>query len=701
MKKTILTLAVGLSMSLGQARADEGMWLMQQLSAQYKQMQERGLKLQERDIYDPSGSALQDAVVIFDQGCTGEVISQSGLILTNHHCGYDAIRALSSVEHNYLEDGFWAQSLSAELPTKGVSVTFIDAIEDVTSYVKRELSKIKDPNDMSYLSPKYLDGLAKKRAGKLPKGVEVEIKAFYNGNRYLMFTKKVYTDVRFVGAPPSSIGKFGADTDNWEYPRHAGDFSIFRVYTDPAGNPADYAPSNIPLKPKRWLNISTQGIQEGDFAMVIGFPGRTNRFYLPEEVDEWRSIDNDIRIRMSRIREEVMLREMLRDPAINIKYASKYATSQNRHKRAVGANWGIEKRNLTQAKRQQMQELLDKTTGAERTRYQEAIATITQAIAGRREMRTRQWYLNEGPLGSIDLYRAVRLVGQDEEAIRHFYTDEYDTEVDKRLAEAILSEYCQRVDKAHWPTAIASGVEQYGSVSAYVDKLYKSSYATAEGLLVLRSGKLPADQEADSLVVALERSLSLERLALSTALSQYDNPIDRARRTYVGGLLALHGDGALWPDANSTLRFTYGNVKGYIPRDGVRYLHQTWLDGVIQKEDPSRWEFVVSPRLKEIYQKQTYGQDNRYAVRTEAGWRMPVNFAATTHTTGGNSGSPVLDAQGRLIGINFDRNWEGVGGDIQYLPDYQRSIICDIRYILMVIEELGQCRRLIDEMTIQ
>ncbi len=242
MKKTILALAIGLSMSLGQARADEGMWLMQQLSAQYKQMQERGLKLQERDIYDPSGSALQDAVVIFDQGCTGEVISQSGLILTNHHCGYDAIRALSSVEHNYLEDGFWAQSLSAELPTKGVSVTFIDAIEDVTGYVKRELSKIKDPNDMSYLSPKYLDGLAKKRVGKLPKGVEVEIKAFYNGNRYLMFTKKVYTDVRFVGAPPSSIGKFGADTDNWEYPRHAGDFSIFRVYTDPAGNPADYAP---------------------------------------------------------------------------------------------------------------------------------------------------------------------------------------------------------------------------------------------------------------------------------------------------------------------------------------------------------------------------------------------------------------------------------------------------------------------------
>lgn len=700
MKKTILTLAVGLSLGIGQARADEGMWLMQQLSAQHQQMQERGLKLSQYDIYDPNGSALQNAVVIFDQGCTGEVISKEGLILTNHHCGYDAIRALSSVKDNYLEDGFWAQSLGAELPARGVSVTFIDAIEDVTDYVKRELRKIKDPNDMSYLSPLYLEKLAEKRVGKkLPKGVSVEIKAFYNGNRYLMFTKKIYTDIRFVGAPPSSIGKFGADTDNWEYPRHSGDFSIFRVYTDPEGNPADYAPSNIPLKPKRWLNISTQGIEEGDFAMIMGFPGRTNRFYLPEEVEEWRSIDNDIRIRMSRIREEVMLKAMRQDPAINIKYASKYATSQNRHKRAVGANWGIEKRNLTEAKRLQMQELLDKTTGAKRAGYLEAIQSIKDAISGRREMRKRQWYLNEGPISSIDLPSMVRLVGRDEEEIRHYYSDEYDVEVDKRLAKAIFTEYCARVDKAYWPKAITSGVEQYGSVEQYVDKLYKSSYTTAEGLLAMSRGE-SADQEADKLVVELNNSLKQERYTLSVNLGKYDNPIERARRVYVGGLLDLHGDGQLWPDANSTLRFTYGNVKGYVPRDGVRYRHQTWLDGVMQKEDPTRWEFVVSPRLKEIYQQQTYGEGNRYAVRTDTGWRMPVNFVATTHTTGGNSGSPVLDAKGRLIGINFDRNWEGVGGDIQYLPDYQRSIICDIRYILMVIEELGQCRRLIDEMTI-
>lgn len=701
MKKTILTLAVGLSLGLSQAFADEGMWLMQQLSSQYKQMQERGLKLSEYDIYNPNGTALQDAVVIFDRGCTGEVISKEGLVLTNHHCGYDAIRALSSVDHNYLEDGFWAQSLSAELPTRDVSVTFIDAIEDVTAYVKRELKKVKEPNSMQYLSPKYLATLAKKRVGKLPKGVEVEIVPFYNGNRYLMFTKKIYTDVRFVGAPPSSIGKFGADTDNWEYPRHSGDFSIFRIYADPEGNPADYAPSNVPLKPKRWLNISTQGVEEGSYAMIMGFPGRTNRFYLPEEVEEWRTIDNDIRIRMSHIREQVMLSDMLRDPAINIKYASKYATSQNRHKRAVGANWGIEKRNLIEAKRRQMQELLDKSDDASRPGYQSAINTIVEAIQGRREMRMRHWYLTEGPINSIALIHTPKLSEEGEEEIHHFYNDEYDADVDKRLAKAILAEYCQRVDKAHWPKAIASGVEQYGSVDQYVDKLYKSSFTSAQGHIDMIGGK-SVDPEADELVVRLSQDLMKERSSLDIALSKYDNPIELARRVYVGGLLDLHGDGQLWPDANFTLRFTYGNVGGYAPRDGVRYRHQTWLDGVMQKEDPTRWEFVVAPRLKEIYQKQTYGKDNRYAVRTEdGGWRMPVNFAATTHTTGGNSGSPVLDAHGRLIGINFDRNWEGVGGDIQYLPDYQRSIICDIRYILMVIEELGQCHRLIEEMTIE
>lgn len=302
---TFLTLALVGALSFT-ARADEGMWLLQQLSKKYAEMQKMGLKLKEYDLYNPNGTSLKDAVVIFDRGCTGEVVSDQGLVLTNHHCGYDAIQQLSSVEHNYLQDGFWAQSLKEELPAKGVTITFIDKIEDVTDYVKAELKNNSDPNSMDYLSPKYLKALAVKKVGQAyldaNPGIDVLIKPFYDGNKYLMFTQKIYSDIRFVGAPPSSIGKFGADTDNWMWPRHAGDFSVFRIYADANGNPAPYSPNNVPLRPKKWFNISTQGVQQGSFAMIMGFPGTTHRFYTPAEVDEWKSIDNDIRIRMRAIR---------------------------------------------------------------------------------------------------------------------------------------------------------------------------------------------------------------------------------------------------------------------------------------------------------------------------------------------------------------------------------------------------------------
>lgn len=697
MKRLFLIVGVLIALSVQALRADEGMWLMQQLGARYQEMQARGLKLEQYDIYNPNGSALSDAVVIFDRGCTGELISSQGLVLTNHHCGYDAIRALSSVQDNYLEHGYWAQSSNQELPARGVTITFVEAIEDVTDYVKRELRKERDPNSMAYLSPKYLASLVRKRVKRLPKGTEVEIKAFYNGNRYLMFTTKVYRDVRLVGTPPKTVGSYGSDTDNWSYPRHSADFSLFRIYADANGNPADYSPSNVPLRPKRWLNISTRGIEAGDFAMIMGFPGRTNRFYLPQEVTEWKSIDNDIRIRMRAIRQEVMLRQMLADPVINIKYAGKYASSQNAYKRAIGANWGIEVRQLGEAKRLQMQRLLDRAESAERASYVQAIEIINSSIRERQGLRTRLWYLNEGLLQSIELIQVLKYLDTPEE-LKHFYQDGYDARVDQLIADAMLTEYCQLVAREYWPVAIREGITQFGSVSKYVKELYKSRYTSYENW---QANKDKSDSYADSLVKALAYSVRKELEQLSQALAQYDDPIERARRTYVGGLLAQHGEDNLWPDANFTLRFTFGQVRGYEPRDGVRYHHQTYLDGVIEKEDPNTWEYTLAPRLKEIYRKQTYGRGNRWAIRSADGaWRMPVNFVATTHTTGGNSGSPVLNAQGELIGINFDRNWEGVGGDIQYLPDYQRSIICDIRYILMIIEELGECPRLINEMTL-
>ena len=713
MRKSLFALLVALGVS-ALARADEGMWLLEQLSKKYPELVKRGLAMQEYDLYNPNGTSLKDAVVHFDGGCTGEVISSQGLVLTNHHCGYDAIQKLSSVEHNYLEDGYWAKSFAEELPAEGVVVSFVDKIEDVTAYVQTELKKIRKGTGMEYLSRHYLDGLARKRVGeaylKAHPGTSVEIRPFYNGNKYLMFTNKVYSDIRFVGAPPSAVGKFGADTDNWKYPRHAGDISIFRIYADANGNPAPYSKSNVPLKPKRWFNISTDGVQKEDLAMIMGFPGRTNHFFLPSEVEEWKTIDNDIRIRMRQIRQEVMLKDMLADPKVNIMYAAKYARSQNAYKRAIGANFGIEKNNFKATKQQEMESLLEwsKANAPKSYRsYAEAIATIDKAIAGRRDMRRQFWYLDEGLWQAIE---ATRAPGADDpltatdRAFLAYNNKDYLPALDAKIAKAELAEYTRQIDRKDWPEAIADGIDQFGSVESYVDVMFaQSTFTTPEGFEAFKKLS-PKEQQVvltTDLMSRFAASVRTKREQLTKALRAFDNPIDLARRTYVGGILAQRGEENLWPDANSTLRFTFGNVRGYSPVDGVEYQVPTTLRGVMEKEDPSSWEFAVPARLKEIYAKQLYGAGQRWAFKNASGgYEMPVNFAATTHTTGGNSGSPVFNKYGDLIGINFDRNWEGVGGDIQYLPSYQRSIICDIRYVLLLIDQLGECPRLIDELSL-
>ena len=713
MRKSLFALLVALGVS-ALARADEGMWLLEQLSKKYPELVKRGLAMQEYDLYNPNGTSLKDAVVHFDGGCTGEVISSQGLVLTNHHCGYDAIQKLSSVEHNYLEDGYWAKSFAEELPAEGVVVSFVDKIEDVTAYVQAELKKIRKGTGMEYLSRHYLDGLARKRVGeaylKAHPGTTVEIRPFYNGNKYLMFTNKVYSDIRFVGAPPSAVGKFGADTDNWKYPRHAGDISIFRIYADANGNPTPYSKSNVPLKPKRWFNISTDGVQKEDLAMIMGFPGRTNHFFLPSEVEEWKTIDNDIRIRMRQIRQEVMLKDMLADPKVNIMYAAKYARSQNAYKRAIGANFGIEKNNFKATKQQEMESLLEwsKANAPKSYRsYADAIATIDKAIEGRRDMRRQFWYLDEGLWQAIE---ATRAPGADDpltatdRAFLAYNNKDYLPALDAKIAKAELAEYTRQIDRKDWPEAIADGIDQFGSVESYVDVMFaQSTFTTPEGFEAFKKLS-PKEQQVvltTDLMSRFAASVRTKREQLTKALRAFDNPIDLARRTYVGGILAQRGEENLWPDANSTLRFTFGNVRGYSPVDGVEYQVPTTLRGVMEKEDPSSWEFAVPARLKEIYAKQLYGAGQRWAFKNASGgYEMPVNFAATTHTTGGNSGSPVFNKYGDLIGINFDRNWEGVGGDIQYLPSYQRSIICDIRYVLLLIDQLGECPRLIDELSL-
>ena len=546
-----------------------------------------------------------------------------------------------------------------------------------------------------------------KKAASRP-GYRYEIKAFYGGNRYYMFTKKVFRDVRLVAAPPSSIGKFGSDTDNWAWPRHTGDFSIFRLYADKNGNPAEYSKDNVPYRPKRWVKVNAQGVKEGDFALIMGYPGTTYKFFTADEVTEWSEIDNNIRIEMRGILQDVMLREMLADPKINIMYAAKYASSQNGYKRAQGANWAIRRRSLREIKLAQQQEVLAwaKQKGIATT--EEAVRAISKAIEGRQDLRMRQRYLLEGILMGIEMSNAPAADSDiadhwDDPARREaglqsirkqfeaFFNKDYSPEVEKALAIALLTRYAERIPAEKQPISIREGIAEYGSAKAYVEMIFeKSIYASRE-----RFEEFMKNPDRDRLLrdpmSRFAASVAYEHQKLAKEVAAFDAPLAAAQRSYVASVLDMKGQPNLAPDANLTLRFTYGEIKGYQPRDVVTYGAKSTLEGVMEKEDPNNWEYVVDPKLKALYEAKNYG---RYA---NSDGSMPVNFCATTHTTGGNSGSPVMNARGELIGLNFDRNWEGVGGDIEYLPNYQRSIILDIRYLLFIIDKFAGCQRLIDE----
>lgn len=715
MKKILLSvLAAALSLP---AVADEGMWLLPLLQQQkFPEMQALGLKLQDYDIYSPDSASLKDAVVIFGGGCTGEIVSPDGLLLTNHHCGYGQIQQHSTLEHDYLTDGFWATTREQELPNPGLTVTFIDKIEDVTDYVKKELEKDTDPQSMNFLSPKYLNGLAKAKVGEKflqdNPGTEVEIKAFYGGNVYYMFTKKIYSDIRLVGAPPSSVGKFGADTDNWMWPRHTGDFSVFRVYADANGNPAEYSESNVPLRPKRWFKISVKGVEEDDYAMMMGFPGRTNKYYTSWEVAERRDIDNTVRINIRNLRQEVMLDEMLKDPSVRIQYASKYAGSTNAYKNAIGSNWAIKKRNFEQVKKEEQDRLIAWAQKNNESSYPEALSTLEQIVSDRKDLRFRSWMLDEAILRGIEFTKVPTEVQSVSDALKgkdrneqqkqirlldmayHRFADkDYAPEVDKKIAKVMLKEYRRLVPAKSQPAYFSLIDKKFkGDVDRFVDYLFdKSIYGSEENFDKFKTRPSVKALEQDPMIL-FAKSVQEEKANLNAALADFDTGYALAHKEYVKGLLAMYQDKANFPDANFSLRLTYGQVKGYRPKDAVYYNCQTTLDGVMEKEDSTNWEFVVPSRLKALYEAKDFG---RYQIPDG---RMPVAFSATTHTTGGNSGSPVLNANGELIGINFDRNWEGVGGDIQYLPDYQRSIIVDIRYVLFLIDKYAGAGYLLEEM---
>jgi len=698
--------------------ADEGMWPLPLLNQRLADMQELGLKLQDYDIYNPDSSSIKDAVVLFGRGCTGEVISSEGLLLTNHHCGYSQIQSHSSVEHDYLTEGFWAKSRQEELPCPGLTVTFIEKIEDVTAYVKKELEKDTDPESMNFLSPAYLNGLAKELVGEKTlqdnPSMEVEIKAFYGGNQYYMFTKKIYADVRLVGAPPSSIGKFGADTDNWMWPRHTGDFSLFRVYADASGNPAEYAENNLPFRPKRWLNISLRGVEEGDFAMMIGFPGRTNQYYTSWEVAERRDVDNKIRIHFRELRQQVMLEEILKDPEVRIQYSAKYASSTNAYKNAIGSNWAINNQQFEQSKKERQDRLYDWAKKQQRTEYVDALDKIRQIVEERADLRRRSWVLDEAiirgiefsnvPSGMQTVIEALDSKNKEKKelhlkalkiAFEHFFDADYAPQVDQKIAKVMLAEYMSWIPAENRPDYFKIIDQQYkGDVNRFVDDLFRKSIFAGKENFDQFMAKPSAKVLKQDPMILFARSVQAEKNRLTEALKGFDAAYAIAHRSYIKGLLEEEQDKTHFPDANLSMRLTYGQVKGYKPKDAVTYFHQTTLEGVMQKEDPTNWEFVVPDRLKELYDTRNFGT---YGIEG----KMPVCFCASTHSTGGNSGSPVLNANGELIGINFDRNWEGVGGDIQYLPDYQRSIIVDIRYVLFIIDKYANAGYLLEEMNIE
>ena len=720
MKKLIAILTVTLCLTFT-AFADEGMWMLNLLKQQkLSEMKSMGFELEDYDIYNPEGISLKDAVVQFGRGCTGEVISSRGLVLTNHHCGYGQIQSHSSVDDNFLDNGFWAKSFEEELPNPGLTVTFIERIDDVTDYVAGCLRRDSEEDSLGvfYLSPAYLNRIAREKVGeeylKSNPGYEIEIKPFFEGNQYYMFTKKIYSDIRLVGAPPSSIGKFGADTDNWMWPRHTGDFSLFRIYADKEGNPAPFSEKNIPLKPKRWLKISSEGITEGDFTMMLGFPGTTNKYYTSSEVAERRDIDNSVRINMREVRQNAMLEEMLNNPEVKIQYATKYSGSANAYKNAIGTNWAIGLRDFEGLKKAEQQRLLKWAEENNKHQYIDALNTIENIVNERADFRYRSWMLNEGITRSVEfasvptktadeLADAIEAGDEDIEVLHEkllvdfniFSNKDYNSEVDKKISKKMIETYTGLIEKDKQPAffkLIYSNFE--GDIEKFINYIFeKSIFGSRDNInQFLVSESKSAEEIRNDPMFLFAKSVRDEAAYLSKELSKYNIPFAKARKVYLKGILAMDGPYKHFPDANLTLRLTYGEVKGYNPRDAVTYSHQTTLRGVVEKEDPNNWEFVVPDKLKELYINSDYGN---YELVDGV---IPVNFIATTHTTGGNSGSPVLNGKGELIGINFDRNWEGVGGDIQYLPEYQRSIIVDIRYVLFIIEKFANSTHLIEEL---
>lgn len=715
MTHRLLSLLLASMLSISLVKADEGMWMLPYIKdLNIEQMQKLGANLTAEQIYSINNSSIKDAIVIFGGGCTGELISDEGLILTNHHCGYATIQQHSSVEHNYLKDGFWAMSRADEIVSPDLSVKFLNRIEDVSERVSSALKIGMSEVERSRAIDSTLSVIKKEVPDSL--GYEPVLKPFYSGNAYYLFVYQRYTDVRFVGAPPSSIGKFGADTDNWMWPRHTCDFSMFRVYADSSGNPAEFSELNVPLKPKHHLPISLKGNAENDFAMILGFPGSTDRFLTSWGIEERMEIINAARIIVRAAKQDVWLKDMNANEKVRIQYASKYARSSNYYKNSIGMNKGLTNLKVLDKKRA-IEDRFKEWVAADDTRnekYGEALSLLKNGYQNRAEHNKARNFLNESLVSGAEIFSFAMKISNLSNALKKdnakainyavekfkayakdFYKD-YNPETDKKVVAAMLEVYANEIHGDYQPSVYSKINKKYkGDYELYAEKLFKNSmFASKEKLFAFLENPKYSKIIKDMAVVD-GRSIMDQYRVLYELARQEDSNIEKGKRLFEAGLLEMDSTKVFYPDANFTMRMSYGKVDDYMARDAVHYLHFTTLKGVMEKEDPNNWEFVVPHKLKELYETKDYGS---YA---DTDGTLHVNFLTDNDITGGNSGSPVINANGELFGLAFDGNWEAMSGDIAFEPELQRTINVDIRYVLFIIDKFAGAKHLIDEMTIR